>query len=157
MSRTQRRNPETGWWERVPEPRSASVWAVVTYAGVSFGGLMGVLIPPVDASQTAAAWMTTYWAALLLLGGLCGAIAVLPGLFWLERIAIVATGFGLLIFLVALLVALNAGIVDNAGAVWPVFGMVFGLLANIAGTRWSRVQYGYRDPERFSTYPCPPR
>jgi len=155
MSQAQQKNPQTGFWERVPEPKAASVWAVVTYAGVAFGGLMGLIVSPVADSGATVSLISIYWAGLLFVGGLAGAIAVLPGLYWLERIGIVATGFGLLIFLAALQIALWSGVVGNPGSVWPVFGMVAGLLANIAGTRWSRVKYGVRDPERFSTYPTP--
>lgn len=151
----QKRNPVTGWWERVPEPRLASVWASVTYACIACAGLAAMIISPVAQPGTLAGLMTLYWAGLLVLGGTAGAVAVLPGLFWLERVSIVTAGAGLFIFLVALGLAVAADVIRNPGAAWPVFFLVAGLLANIAGTRWARVRHGTRDPERFSTYPDP--
>lgn len=152
MSYMQQKNPHTGFWEKVPEPKVASVGAVITYAMISLGGFAGLIVGQDITATPAAFWMTTYWCILVAFGGLAGAIAVLPGLYWLERIAITACGFGLVIFIVAMGYALHEGMVRNAGSVVPVMGFMLALLANIVITRLSRVRYGVRDPERYSTY-----
>lgn len=147
-----RRNPWTGFWEKVPEPRWASVWQSVTYGAVAVGGAAGIIDPPTSIATQVSVWMMTYWAFLLAFGGAAGAVAVMPGLFWLERFAIVACGFGFVIYVVAIWGAWQAGGLNDAGNVVPIVCFVVALFANIVGTRWARVRHGARDPERFSTY-----
>ena len=65
------RNPWTGFWEKVPEPRWASVWQTATYAAIAAGGVAGLIDPPTSIATQVSVWMMTYWAGLLAVGGAC--------------------------------------------------------------------------------------
>ncbi|MGO4143810.1 hypothetical protein AB4Y77_01885 [Paenarthrobacter sp. YAF11_1] len=76
-------------WLKVQEPRALSVIYFFAYLAIGLLGLFVATDPPRTVSGLGSALMI-WWGALLLFGGALGSIAVLPGIWWLER---AATGF----------------------------------------------------------------
>lgn len=77
-------------WLKVHEPRTVSVLRFLMYLGFLFGGLSAVSNPPssIEGAIGQSAMLTL--ASLLAFGGFIGAIAALPGIWWLERVALLA-------------------------------------------------------------------
>ena len=72
-------------WLRIHEPRAVAVVHFWAYIGLLAGGIAGLISPP--SSIAGQAGEVTMWlvAIMLVVGGALGAVAVLPGWWWLER------------------------------------------------------------------------
>jgi hypothetical protein len=114
----------------IAEPRGQRVLLFVIYLCLAVGGLELVLTPPGKFHAVLGFGLVLAFGALVLVAGAFGAIAVLPGIRWLERAGIVALWTGLFIFEV-LVAALQAS------AISFIFGLV---LAGFAGLRFIMIR-----------------
>lgn len=146
MSR-QVKNPITGWWEKIPEPRWTSMAWTFAYVMLVLAGLSLLLDPPTFFSKGMGGVLTVYWAILLVLGGSLGAFAAPTGWHIIERFSILVIGVAMSMYAVAVA---TLAIVIQHNISYQVFLNAAFLLV-VAG-RWFQVRHGVRDPEVFSTY-----
>jgi hypothetical protein len=78
-----------------------------------------------------------------MLGGLLGAITVLFGNWWLERVSLLVVGLGWTLILPAALSFAISG--RGQSAVWLVVALIFAALGDIF-KRYLRIQWAYLDP-----------
>lgn len=80
--------------------------------------------------------------SVLFIGGTLGAITVLTGTWWLERVALLIMGLGWLL----LLPACMAAVMRNS-AVWLVVALILTALGDVV-KRYKRIEWAYLDPAR---------
>lgn len=92
-------------WQRITEPRHMKVAYLAIYLlTVGVGGVT-LVTPPQTVAGEVGPVITIIWAALFIVGGVVGAIAVLPGWWWAERLlAIGPVMLGLAIYLVVVVI-----------------------------------------------------
>lgn len=95
---------------KIKEPRTIRLVQFVIYACMVGAGHFIVTIQPALYTNILGHWLVIGFGGAILLGGLLGLIAVLPGIWWLERTAIIALWTGLAVFVVVQ-VALGISIV----------------------------------------------
>jgi hypothetical protein len=81
--------------------------------------------------------------SVLVAGGVLGAVTVIFGAWWLERVALLIIGLGWLLLLPASLATAARG----SSAVWLVVALVLTALADVF-KRYKRIQWAYLDPAR---------
>lgn len=123
-------------WRLLREPRRVTaifgiMWLIIIGLGVS-----ALTVPPVSITTHLGHW-TTAWAAFMLLGGPVGFFACVilrtpPWWRWLERIGIVASGFGVAIYL-AMIVWIQLTAVSGSRLVQLLFVCLAGLLLMVRG------------------------
>lgn len=144
----QRRNPVTGFWEKVPEPRIGTALTALAYFLLACAGVSALLDPPRAVEVTFTShYLIVYWGALLSIGGVVASAAVLPGAYWAERVGSAALALGLVMYGITIL-SFHHPMTDNR---IPHLLTIATLLV-VVGTRWVRIWYGFKDPERRSTY-----
>lgn len=89
--------------------------------------------------------LTALVGATLVSGGLVGAVAVVTGAWWLERVGLLLVGVGWLGVLPAAIS--RALTVSIPGPVWMVVALIIIALAD-AFKRYKRIEWAYLDPER---------
>ncbi|WP_221585540.1 hypothetical protein [Microbacterium sp. G2-8] len=85
-------------WESITEPRHITSAFFVVYLIVTYTGITTLVSPPRTVEGSLGDPLSTAWAILLIAGGVGGALAVLPGWWWAERLAIILTGAGIGIY-----------------------------------------------------------
>lgn len=108
------------WW--IPEPRIVRIMQFGIYLCMGSAGT-SVLIKPSHAYESVLGGSLVYvFGSFLVLGSLLGAIAVLPGIWWLERIGLLLliTAMGLYVIVIVTLGVSVMGIV-----VALAFGLTF--------------------------------
>lgn len=90
-------------WRRVHEPRFVSFAYFVQYLILAAVGAYAVKSPPTSISGEIGERAMVALAMLLTAGGVIGAVAVLPGKYWLERFAVAATAAAGVIYVVIVL------------------------------------------------------
>jgi hypothetical protein len=86
---------------KIAEPRVIRIIQFFIYSLLFVAGILVLINPP--RSLEAAAGGQIYvvgFGLMLMIGALSSGVAVLPGIWWLERAGLVLLGFGLLIYLV---------------------------------------------------------
>jgi hypothetical protein len=91
------------------------------YISLAIGGFDVVVIPPEKFQDNLGFGLVLAFGLFVLVGAVLGSIAVLPGIWWLERAAIIALSIGLFSFMV-LVIALGAS------AISFFFGVVLTLM-----------------------------
>ena len=84
-------------WQAISEPRHLQVTYLAIYALTVCVGVVTLMWPPRTIEGPLGEAATMLWAAAFIGGGLVGAIAVLPGWWWLERllgIGLILVGLG---------------------------------------------------------------
>lgn len=130
-------------WLRVQEPRVITVYQCVIYVAVTLTGIAALLSPPMSIEGAIGPLLTRMFAVFLLTGGALGAIAVLPGIWWLERAAVIACATGALIY-AGVVLSLQ---VTQTGSRLVQLGVIVWALLSIA-QRWHRIRRYAYDPER---------
>lgn len=93
---------------KIAEPRVVRLIQFVIYIGLFLVGLMILnKVPQSLADAAGAQAFVVGFALMLIVGALSSGVAVLPGIWWLERAGLVLLGFGLLIYLV-MIIKLNS-------------------------------------------------
>ncbi|WP_162893226.1 hypothetical protein [Microbacterium halotolerans] len=93
-------------WDAITEPRHLKVAYFVVYVVTTGTGVATWLMPPQSIEGPLGAQLTAIWSGLFILGGLVGAVTVLPGWWWAERllgIAPVLLGLAIYLSVVAVL------------------------------------------------------
>ena len=72
-------------WLKIHEPRVVAVVHAVTYLILMAGGATALIHPPTSISGEIGAVAMVLLAGMLTMGGLIGAVTVLPGWWWVER------------------------------------------------------------------------
>lgn len=85
---------------KIKEPRTIRLVQFVIYLCMLGAGHFIVTVQPELYTHVLGAQLVVGFGAAILVGGLLGAIAVLPGIWWLERTAIIALWTGLGVFVV---------------------------------------------------------
>ncbi len=91
-------------WLRVQEPRSVSVVYWLIYVILGAGGLYALVEPPSSLEGEIGIVAMSMLASLLVIGGTVGAIAALPGWYWMERFAVGAVASSAAIYLVIVVI-----------------------------------------------------
>lgn len=95
---------------KIKEPRTIRIIQFGIYATMIGAGHFVVAHPPSIYTSVIGPNLVYGFGIAVLLGGSLGAIAVLPGIWWLERIGIISLWTGLLVFAV-LAVALGISLI----------------------------------------------
>lgn len=92
-------------WLSITEPRHMKVTYLVIYLLTVCIGIATMLSPPQTIDGLVGPIITTIWASLFILGGVIGAVTVLPGWWWVERLlGIAPVMLGLTIYLTVVIV-----------------------------------------------------
>lgn len=122
-------------WTRVHQPRFVSVAYFLQYAILTAAGVYALLSPPGSIEGPIGAVAMTMLAVLLIVGSLIGAIAVLPGRYFLERLAVIAVALAGTIY-VAVIIGLHA---SSPGNRLLQAGFIASFLIH-QGVRWYRIK-----------------
>lgn len=102
-------------WESITEPRHLKFAYLVIYMVTIAVGLVTLVKPPQSIEGPLGTATTMLWAGLFILGGLVGAVTVLPGWWWVERLLGIAPIFiGLAIYLSVVIVLHVQGLESGA-------------------------------------------
>lgn len=120
------------WWLflKIEEPRLVRVFQFVVYSALALSGFFFVFAAPQPYTGVLGPILVGIFSTLVLLGGLAGAFAVLPGLWWVERLAIISLITGLSIFNVVAL---------SIGSTLATVGLSWALVATL-GIRWLEIK-----------------
>lgn len=92
-------------WESITEPRHLKVAYLVIYAVTVAVGVVTLVKPPQSIEGPLGTVTTMLWAGLFIFGGVVGAVTVLPGWWWVERLLGIAPIFiGLAIYLAVVVI-----------------------------------------------------
>lgn len=94
-----------GVWKRIAEPRVQRVTFFAVYLLHVVAGIALAAVQPAAANYEFGAVVTFVWAGFFVLGGLLGAISVLPGWNFVERVGVLSLMFA--IALCSLFIAAN--------------------------------------------------
>jgi len=93
----------TSQFLRIEEPRIVRIFYFAIYVTLLVGGLFYINEPQGAAYEALGDGLISMSLGLsVVLGGLLGALAVLLGIWWVERLGIISSASGLLMFLIAL-------------------------------------------------------
>lgn len=129
-------------WTMLQEPRAITALMVLAYGLVLVIGVAALAQPPSSITH-ALGWVTRVWAGCLLAGGLLGVAAAPKGLWWIERLAIIAALTGTAIYLSTVLQLHFA----QAGNRIPQAGFISITLVTFI-VRWTRIRYAALDPTK---------
>ena len=123
---------------KIAEPRSESVGYFVVYALMATGGLLVLIEHPMLFVDVLGFNQTSWFGGFVLFGGMAGAVAALPGWYWLERVGLYSIATGLALYGV---VTTNAGIT----ATGLTFSFAF---IGAFFIRWNRIRTRQTAPKR---------
>jgi len=89
-------------WAKVHEPRVISVVYFVMYTAGAGAGVYATIAPPSSIEGQIGSTAMTALTVLLAFGCTLGAIAALPGIYWLERSAVTSIALAAAIYLAIL-------------------------------------------------------
>lgn len=128
-------------WMLLREPRAITALTLVAYLILIGVGYSTITAPPASIREELG-WVTTLWGALLLAGGLIGALAVPRGIWWVEKLALLFAATGTAIYF-STVVQLH--LESEIGNRIPQAGFILlGLVA--LATRYLRIRYAALDP-----------
>jgi len=110
------------WYTKIAEPRIIRLMQFGIYICMFFAGARLLLEPPTQFQNVLGLVLAYMFASFIFLGALFGGVAVLPGIWWLERVGLIAlaTGMGIYVIVVISLGSSPMGIV-----VAIAFGLTF--------------------------------
>jgi len=116
---------------KIAEPRVVRIIQFFIYTLLLLVGVLLLNKIPANLERAAGGYgFVVAMAVMLTIGALCSAIAVLPGIWWMERAGLVLLGFGLLIYVV---------MVDQLNA--SPMGVVICLILNLSFVqRWLEIK-----------------
>lgn len=77
-------------WHRVQEPRVTHALQCAMYLALAVVGAVAVWAPPTTIQEWLGVGLAQVWGLLLLAGGAASALSVLPGVWWVERLGLIA-------------------------------------------------------------------
>lgn len=128
------------------EPAAINAAQVIAYVMAGAAGLLAASggIPNI-LTLTIGPVLSVAVGAVLVVGGIIGAAAVLTGHWWLERVALLITGLGWVLLLPASLFFAFSG--RGTSAIWLVVALVITALSDVF-KRYKRIDWAYLDPAR---------
>jgi hypothetical protein len=142
-------NPHDEGWKLtniLHEPaaiNAAQFLANVAAAGSGLLAMMGGM-PNVLTAQIGPV-LAVLVGSILLIGGTLGALAVLTGAWWLERISLLIVAVGWVSLLPAAISFANRP--QSTGTIWLIVALLFVALSDIF-KRYRRIDWAYLDPTR---------
>jgi hypothetical protein len=109
------------------------------------GLLAAVGSAPVFLTGSIGPLLSVLVGGVLVVGGIVGAVAVVAGHWWLERVALLVVGLGWVMLLPAALFFAVAG--RGSSGIWLVVALVITALSDVF-KRYKRVDWAYLDPTR---------
>lgn len=129
----------------VSEPAVINVAQIIGNLAAAGSGLLAAVGGlPTLVTGTIGPVLAVAVGSVLLFGGVLGAVAVLLGAWWLERVALLIVGLGWVMLLPAALTVASAG---RGFAVWLVVALIFTALTDVF-KRYRRIDWAYLDPTR---------
>ena len=130
----------------ISEPRGINVAQIILYGIAAVAGVATAVgaVNPQFTSTTVGPWIIVVVGAVLTAGGLLGAVAVLAGMWWLERIALIIVAAGWAMLLPA---AIYFAFSTHNSAIWLIIALIGGVLCD-AYKRYRRIDWAYLDPTR---------
>ncbi|MEV8029278.1 hypothetical protein [Cellulosimicrobium funkei] len=134
-------------WAKVHEPRAVSVAYFVIYTSGALAGLYATFVPPSSIQGEIGAGTMTGLSVLLTIGCAIGAVAALPGIYWLERTAVLSIALAMLLYLAVVLVL---QVQEPQGNRLLQAWVIFAVLLMQVPVRWVRIKARpYRPDEPF--------
>lgn len=131
-------------WRRINEPRFVSIVSFVFYVVAFFVASYSFVHPPGSlVGELGEVTMRTL-LALLTLGSGIGAIAVLPGWNYLEKIGIAANSLAMILYM---FIVLTLHFTTPGNRLLQSL-VIFGLLVHACAVRWYRIKSRPYRPER---------
>lgn len=130
-------------WGKIQEPKVITVVYFIMYVLLTVGGVAALVDPPTSIQGEVGQASMILLAGLLAFGGGVGAFAVLPGVWWLERTAVLSIGLSLVLY-GFIVIALHFTSSGNRVLQFTVIGAL-GLLQIV---RWHRIRVRPYDPAR---------
>lgn len=98
---------------KIAEPRIIRLMQFGIYVCMFYAGVRLMLHPPTNFQSVLGLVLSYIFASFIFLGALFGGVAVLPGIWWLERVGLIAlaTGMGIYVIVVVSLGSSPLGIV----------------------------------------------
>lgn len=84
----------TKWFYKIEEPRVQRLLYFVFYLLIAWAGLQALLSSPDKFRDVGGPMLIITLGLSFVFGGTLGAVAILPGTWYLERVALVSIGFG---------------------------------------------------------------
>lgn len=122
----------------IAEPRMVRVMQFGIYLCMVTAGVFILTAPPWSLRDVLGQFLVIVLGAFITIGAAFGLVAVLPGIWWLERVAILALGTGLAMYAVAILAQ---------GAPWTAFAIGVGLTLSLV-QRWMEIRKFQLAPKR---------
>lgn len=129
-------------WSKISEPRVIAVLLFAQYVILAAGGLYSLFIPPSSVKGQIGVSAMAMLAGLLVFGGTLGAIAALPGIWWLERSAVLSIALAGGLYL-AIVLSLHIG--GDGNRLLQAAFVTAALLHQ--GVRWVRIRERPYRPE----------
>lgn len=95
---------------KIAEPRVKRLLYFGIYICMSVVGFWITTHPPATFQSVIGLTLVYVFGAFVLGGGVLGLVSVLPGIWWLERVAVISLGTGMLMYSV-IVIALNSSVV----------------------------------------------
>lgn len=92
---------------RIAEPRVIRIMQLGIYLCMTFAGIGVLVSPPAAFAGVLGTGLVYVLGGFISLGAILGAAAVLPGIWWLERVGILSLATGMMMYAVAI-IALSA-------------------------------------------------
>lgn len=136
------REPHSGMMFR--EPKAINGAQVITNFMAAFSGFMASTGAfPIIVTGQIGPMLSVVVGVILMVGGVTGGVAVLGGLWWLERVALLITGLGWALLLPACLT--YAFTAATTYQIWLIIALLIAALGDIF-KRYLRIQWAYLDP-----------
>lgn len=132
-----------GFWLLIQEPRVVTVIQTLEYLIVLGIGMSVILRPPTSIRGELGPVLMDAVGMLLMLGGALGVVGTPRGIWWVERLGIIASCGGLLIYL-SVVVQLEA---TTQGSRLLQLGVILLAVVGLI-KRWARISRYQYDPER---------
>ncbi len=91
-------------WNSIAEPRVQRVIQFGIYLWLFVSGLLTLCLPPVNITDSIGLILTYVFGSFIFFGALAGGIAVLPGIWWLERVGVILLFTALMMYVVVAIV-----------------------------------------------------
>jgi hypothetical protein len=142
-------NPHDEGWKLtniLHEPAAINAAQFLANVAAAGSGLLAMLggMPNVLTAQIGPV-LAVLVGSILLIGGTLGALAVLTGAWWLERISLLIVAVGWVSLLPAAISFANRP--QSTGTIWLIVALLFVALSDIF-KRYRRIDWAYLDPTR---------
>lgn len=118
-------------WMKIAEPRVQRITFFILYLLHAAAGLALLFAEPVPVQYVFGQWPAVVWGVLLVVGGGVGAVAVLPGWNFLERVGIAAIVIG-----IAMASLLILALVPPGGVAFALWLLVSAWIVVFAYRAW---------------------